>query len=132
MPDSVALAYLGDISQKKAERHSKLANMHLIRGCKDRGAYDNHKEQSRQQYALAREWYTKAVGIDPCNSWALGQLAYIHLINRDYAAAEDLHKQVCTRSILLFSGDVQLCASHTQQACDWCGGHPTEWGGGDG
>ena len=88
----MALACMGDIQQKKAERHAKLAQMHLSRGDKANAALD--QEQAAHQSNAAREWYTRAVGMDPCNSWALAQLAHLHLSTREHAAAEELYKQV--------------------------------------
>ena len=90
-PDSVALMHLGDICKRKAEMSSKISKVYLAGGDSDLATSEQVK--SNHLYEDALDWYTRAVSEDPCNSWALGHLAGIHLLHHRHGAAEEKYKQ---------------------------------------
>jgi len=90
-PDSVALAYMGDFQSRKGEMCCKAARVHLTR--QESGPAAEQARKCEQHYSAAMDWYVRAVGMDPCNSWALGQMAHIHRLRREDTLAEEKYRQ---------------------------------------
>eukprot|EP00668_Euglena_longa_P001259 GGOE01001489.1.p1 GENE.GGOE01001489.1~~GGOE01001489.1.p1 ORF type:complete len:868 (-),score=261.33 GGOE01001489.1:437-3010(-) len=137
-PDSVALAYMGDIQKKKGEVCFKVSKVHVTR--REEAQAKEYQEKSSQLYGEALDWYTRAVAQDPCNSWALGQMAHIHLLQHRHQAAEEkfrqavavdpsngfalsglgwsyIHKKLYTRAQHCFSDALLFCPTDSWATC---------------